>query len=80
MEIINRIHEVTAHSARRKHQAVTGDKQALKDGIKLVTQELDSKPFGDRALEAELEYLNQALKNLEITTARDECRANAIKA
>ena len=80
MEFINSIHEITAHYARRKHQAMSGDKEALRNGIKLVTQELDTKPFGDRALEAELEYLNEALKNLEITTARDECRANAIKA
>ena len=57
MEIINRIREVTALYSRRKHQAVTGDKQALRDGKKLVTQELDTMPLGDRAVEAELEWM-----------------------
>ena len=80
MEIVNCIREVTAHYARRKHQAITGDKKALRDGIILATQELDAKPYGDTALEAELEYLREALKNLEITTAKYECRATAVKA
>ena len=45
-----RIKDITTHYSRRKHQAITGDKQALRDGIKLVTQELHTKPFGDTAL------------------------------
>ena len=64
MEIINCIREIKAHYARRKHQAITGDKQALRDGIRIVTQEIDTKPYGDTAHEAELEYLREALKNL----------------
>ena len=80
MEIVDRIRSTTANYSRRKHLAETSDARNLREDIKIATEQLDATPFGNSALEAELEYLKLALKNLELKTATDECRANAVKA
>ena len=80
MEIESRIRNTTANYSRRKHLAETNDARNLREDIKIATEQLDANPLGDVALEAEIEYIKSALKNLEDKTASDECRANAVKA
>ena len=62
-----------------KHLAETSEARNLREDIKIATEQLDATPFGNSALEAELEYLNSALKNLELKTETDDFRANAVK-
>ena len=52
MKIVKRIRAVTAHYSRMKHLAEIQDMKSLKEGIKLMTQELETKPLEDRAIEA----------------------------
>ena len=66
MKIVKRIREVTAHYSGKKHLAEIQDLKSLKDDIKLASQELETKPLRERALEAELEYLKSALKILSL--------------
>ena len=41
---------------------------------------MDASTLRDTSLENELAYLTKALKNLEVRTAKQECRANSVKA
>ena len=80
MEITSLATMVTMNYAKRKHLSASRDKRELECSIKIARQQLDASPFKDRSLEAELAYLTEALKNLEMEIAKEECKANSVKA
>ena len=80
MEVNTLVTLVTMSYAKRKHLAALRDKKELTCSIKLLKQQIDASTLRDSSLENELAFLTEVLKNLEIKVAKEECKANSVKA
>ena len=73
-EIIKETGTVTANYHRRKKMAAEADKKNIRDQIKELRATIDMKPMDDPEGEADIAYLEDALKHIEHNTASREVK------